>query len=201
MAPTTKRGRQSQRQIVVAAAELFDQFGVCATSVDDVIARAGVSKSQLYHYFESKDQLARAVVVWQSGQIVAAVTEDLDSVNSWAGLREFFDNFLAFHVAHDCTVGCPLGNLAAELGGRDTNAVLALVESVGSFEDALRAPLDRLQENGSLSPEARPARLASAILAAMQGGLLLAKATGDSGKLGASLDAAFVYVQTFATSN
>jgi TetR/AcrR family transcriptional repressor of nem operon len=53
-APRTARGRVTRERIVASAAALIRQRGVAETSLDDVIERAGVSKSQLYLYFESR---------------------------------------------------------------------------------------------------------------------------------------------------
>jgi AcrR family transcriptional regulator len=47
-------GRQ---RIVAAAVALFAEQGYDATSVNQVVARAGVAKGALYHHFESKDDL------------------------------------------------------------------------------------------------------------------------------------------------
>lgn len=41
-------------------------------SLDDVIAAAGVSKGQLYHYFADKDDLVRAVIAHQTARGFAA---------------------------------------------------------------------------------------------------------------------------------
>ncbi|HWM15919.1 MAG TPA: TetR/AcrR family transcriptional regulator [Microbacterium sp.] len=63
VAPTdqisTRRGRPGydQRQILQIAVEVFIEQGYDATSVSSLAARLGLSKSALYHHFESKEQL------------------------------------------------------------------------------------------------------------------------------------------------
>ncbi len=49
-------------ELTAAALELFVEKGFAATRLDDVAKRAGVSKGTLYLYFESKDELFKAVV-------------------------------------------------------------------------------------------------------------------------------------------
>src|SRR3954454_25026574 len=44
-------------RIVAAAVSLFAEQGFDATSVTEVVARAGVAKGALYHHFASKDDL------------------------------------------------------------------------------------------------------------------------------------------------
>ncbi len=57
--PLTRRGAATRKRIVDAAANLTYAHGVDRTSLDDVMAESGVSKSQLYHYFADKDALVR----------------------------------------------------------------------------------------------------------------------------------------------
>ena len=61
---TTSRRRKDARpgELTAAALELFAEKGFAATRLDDVAARAGVSKGTVYLYFESKEELFEAVV-------------------------------------------------------------------------------------------------------------------------------------------
>ena len=54
-----------------AAADLIFEQGVAHTTIEDVRAAADVSSSQLYHYFDDKPALVRAVVDRQADTIVA----------------------------------------------------------------------------------------------------------------------------------
>jgi len=56
-AKLTPRGRVTRQRIVAAAAELMFKDGVAGTTLDDVKDAAGVSSSQIYHYFADKDDL------------------------------------------------------------------------------------------------------------------------------------------------
>ena len=58
----TRRGRETRERIVSAAAELIFERGVAETTLEDIRAAAGVSGSQVYHYFEDKQALVRAVI-------------------------------------------------------------------------------------------------------------------------------------------
>jgi AcrR family transcriptional regulator len=49
-------------EIVTAALEVFAERGFSAARLDDVAARAGISKGTLYLYFPSKEELFKAVV-------------------------------------------------------------------------------------------------------------------------------------------
>jgi AcrR family transcriptional regulator len=54
-------GEATREALVDAAAELFGTAGYAATSVDEIVAAAGVTKGALYHHFTDKEALFRAV--------------------------------------------------------------------------------------------------------------------------------------------
>ena len=63
--PGPKRGRRKEArpgELLAAALDLFVEKGYAATKVDEVAARAGVSKGTLFLYFPSKEDLFKAVV-------------------------------------------------------------------------------------------------------------------------------------------
>lgn len=64
-APTTRWSRRKEArptEIIEAATEVFAQNGFAAARLDEVARRAGVAKGTLYRYFETKEDLFRAVV-------------------------------------------------------------------------------------------------------------------------------------------
>jgi AcrR family transcriptional regulator len=58
----TRRKEARPHELLTAALDLFVERGFAATRLDDVAARAGVSKGTLYLYFENKEELFKAVV-------------------------------------------------------------------------------------------------------------------------------------------
>ena len=130
----TARGAATRARIVAAAASLVRGQGVAGTSLDDVMAATGTSKSQLYHYFANKDALVCEVVKTQLGQVIAAQQPDLGEVSSWEGLQRWCDHVVAVTRATQGVGGCPLGSLVGELAERS---------------DSARRELDAASPNGS----------------------------------------------------
>ena len=84
--PLTRRGRETRQRIVAAAAELMFDNGVAETTLEDIRAAAGVSGSQVYHYFVDKQALVRAVIDYQTDAVLdaqktLAQTKDLAQAN------------------------------------------------------------------------------------------------------------------------
>ena len=70
-APATKRARRKEArpgELLEAALALFVEKGYAATRVEEVAARAGVSKGTLFLYFPSKEELFKAVVRENAGR-------------------------------------------------------------------------------------------------------------------------------------
>ena len=194
----TTRGRATRDRIVQAAAALIYQRGVAGTSLDDVRAVTATSKSQLYHYFADKSALVRAVIELQVEQVLAAQQAELDSVDSMAGLRRWGERVLA-HNGKDAR-GCPLGRLASELADSDPAARASLTAGFARWQGRLAAGLEAMRKHGALDPDADPQALALGLLAAVQGGLLLAQATRSDAPLRMALDLALDSVEAKTAS-
>lgn len=175
--PVTERGRRTRALIIDAAATLMYQRGVSTTSLDDVLAAAGCGKSQLYHYFDSKADLIAAVIERQL-QLVLAEQPSLQHIESWDGIETWAAEILDAHTAPGGPFACPLGTMAAEL--KNDEAFRPLLDAAfQQWEAPLARGLQWMQERGELAAEADPARLATMVIAALQGGMLLARVRGD----------------------
>ena len=186
----TARGRATRERIVDAAAGLMHERGVAGTSLDDVRAATGTSKSQLYHYFADKSALVRAVVERQVAHVLAAQSPELDRLDSMSALRAWRDRVVALNAEVACAGGCPLGRLASELAETDPAARTALVAGFTQWQGRLTAGLRTMQERGDLPDDADPSALALGLLAAAQGGLLLGQASRTTTPLEVGLDLA-----------
>src|ERR1700760_4778305 len=89
--PSTKKGRATRDRIVAAAAALMYSHGVAGTSTPAVRDAAGVSSSQIYHYFAGKDDLTRAVIAFQAEAILSQQTPFLARLDSFDALHAWRD--------------------------------------------------------------------------------------------------------------
>jgi len=194
--PPTSRGRATRARVVAAATELIVRRGVAATSLDDVRAVASVSKSQLYHYFADKDDLVRAVVAATIDGLLGGQPQ-LADLSSWRAISAWFDSLVAIQVERHAIGGCPIGGLVGELADRDDEARVMLAGGYERWEAPLARGLETMRTRGRLRRDANPARLATATLAALQGGLVLTQARRDPEQLQIALDAALAHLRSF----
>jgi TetR/AcrR family transcriptional repressor of nem operon len=185
----TPKGVQTRQRIVAAAAELILQRRVAGTTLEDVRAEAGVSSSQIYHYFADKEALVRAVVDYRAQTLVDEIHQPmLAAITDIDGLRRWRDAIVSFQEDAGCQGGCPLGSLGSELAELDHVAREDVAAGCSRWEGAIRDCLEGMRDRGQLVGEADPAQLAAAMLAALQGGLLLAQIERNVRPLAAALD-------------
>ncbi|QII04295.1 TetR/AcrR family transcriptional regulator [Rhodococcoides fascians A25f] len=181
---STAKGRATRDRIVGAAAEIMYRKGVAGTAMPALRADAGVSSSQIYHYFTDKDALTKAVLDRWAEEIVASQIAVLASVEDFAGLRRWRD-----HVVNGAAggFGCPLGVLTTELAGEDW-ARRAGGDGFERWQHGIGDALDRLVECGVLGDDVEAASWSVTLLSAVQGGLLLSRVTGSTQALATALD-------------
>lgn len=186
--PRTANGRATRERILSAATELVGAHGVAGTSMDDVREHAHVSKSQLYLYFPSREELLRAVAHRTSRDVMDGQAEVLAAFDSIAGLRRYLEEIVALQVQRHAVGGCPIGSLAGQLADHDEPARLALADGLGEWEDGLRRGLAAMAARGELAPETDQDALATQILGLLQGGLVLTQVRRDPGQMRVAAD-------------
>lgn len=195
----TARGVATRARILQAAADLMHVKGVGVTTLDDVRAASGTSKSQLYRYFPDKDALVREVIDLQASQLLERQRQQLQRLNSIRGLERWRDALVQRNALRNGAYGCPLGSLASEVADQNDDQRTALAEHFQTWESFLVAGLARMRESGVLRPEADPDRLATGLMAALQGGYLLAQTARDATPMRIALDMAIDHVRASAT--
>jgi TetR/AcrR family transcriptional regulator, transcriptional repressor for nem operon len=191
----TDKGARTRHRIVAAAAELMFEQGVAGTTMEDVRAAAQVSSSQIYHYFADKNALVRAVIEHQSDTIVGGQEPMLVRLDTLAGLREWRDFLVEHQRQLHCRGGCPIGSLAAEVAETDPKARALAATAFRRWETGIREGLRAMHGRGDLVPGTDPDRLATTMLAALQGGLLLTQIQRSPQPLEITLDTVIDHIR------
>jgi TetR/AcrR family transcriptional repressor of nem operon len=197
----TPKGRATRERIVKTAADLISRQGVTGTSIDDVRKAAGISGSQMTHYFRDKRSLVRAVIAMQadivtdlSQQPGLGELDSLDAFEQWARLclsRQREDNDRG---------GSGFGALARELAEADAEIRADLAAGFLRWEELFCRRLQAMRDRGELRPDADSAELASGLLAFLQGGMLLTQITRDIRHLEGALKSAIALIRSYAAS-
>ena len=195
--PSTDRGRLTRHRIVVAATEVVAEKGALGASLDEVGARAPASRSQLYHYFDDKNDLLLAVAEATNGAVLDGQRDLFDNLDTWDGFVRWADSLVALQEERGGQGGCPIANLLGQIGERDDGIRVVLASGFDRWEAYIRAGLAAMVSSGELRPDADAEWLASSILASVQGGLVLSQARRDPLALRRALDGALALIGSF----
>jgi TetR/AcrR family transcriptional repressor of nem operon len=182
----TPKGERTRARIVEAAAKLIYEHGVAATTIEDVKAIAGVSSSQLYHYFADKEALVEAVIDRQANFLVD--NQQRAGLDTPEKLQVWRDLVVAKAGHSEGKGGCPLGSLGSQVAETDAQARTQVAVGFGRWSAAIGDGLHALKDGGHLAPGVDPDALAVTLLAALQGGLLLAQVERNDRPLATAID-------------
>lgn len=176
------RPDRSRTALVDTAALLFRRQGYAATGVNQILETAEVKAGSLYHHFpEGKQQLAAAVVDSVGADIENRLRQFLDSGLPVTDIVDGWIDLMAAGLASDRRDGCPIEPIATESVNASTRVREA---SARAFNGWCAAVSDRLRSDGWTDEQARQTALA--VIALVEGALILSRITGDR----AALDAA-----------
>jgi len=183
----TEKGRATRQRIIEGAAQEVRARGIANTSLDDVRSVTNTSKSQLFHYFpEGKTQLLLAVAQHEADLVLADQQPQLDNLGSWRAW-EAWRNLVVDRYRQQGQ-HCPLSVLVSQLGPSEPSVRAVVVDLLDRWQDRIADGIRRMQAQGKIAPRLNAERTAAALLAGIQGGVLVMLATGRMTHLEAALD-------------
>lgn len=170
---------ETRQRILEAARDLFHRHGYHATGVGAILKAADVNSGSMYHYFKDKEDLLRAVLEWYINALRPAVIEPAERVASDPIERVFalLANYRLGLEVSGCAIGCPIGNLALELGETRPEISRLIDRNMRNWSEAIRGWLDEAGDR--LPADLDRAELADFILTVMEGGIVQARAAGS----------------------
>lgn len=171
MEPTTRD------RLVTAATEQMRARGYRGTSVKEVLAAAGAPAGSLYHHFPGGKPELAATAVRESGAVYGELYEAIaDAAPDVAtGFADFFAGAAEVLAAGDYLDVCPIGTIAGEVASSDDDLRAATDDVFRAWTDAAAA---RLRAAGL--PDDEATEVATTVIAALQGGFILARARRDA---------------------
>ncbi|OBK13162.1 TetR/AcrR family transcriptional regulator [Mycobacterium asiaticum] len=196
----TPKGRATRDRIIETAADLIVHEGLSAFNMDSVRKAASVSGSQLAHYFADKRALLRAVIARQTGVVL-----DFHRQPQLGGLQSFddFERWIDLNMRYLRRIGhtgTPTYHaLTAKLAKPDDATREALARGYWQWVELLERAIQGMKDNGALTSNADPHRLALVIVSAHQGGGTLAYTYGAEWPHADAIRFAVNYLRSFAT--
>jgi TetR/AcrR family transcriptional repressor of nem operon len=171
-------------KLVTAAQGLMLTQGYQPTSVDEIIATAGVSKGSFYHYFKSKEELGSAVAENYLEQAVAVLGKGVYQTVEDPLERAFaFVDHLEWASTRLWNHGCMLGSFAIDLSSSHPEIAGCLDNLMNSLESRMEPLLKPVADACTQQDAPTGRELANHLMAVIEGGIVMAKAHGDPDRM------------------
>ncbi|ANU21875.1 TetR family transcriptional regulator [Planococcus donghaensis] len=170
-----------KEEIIYKASLLIHSLGYTNTKLSDILTSSGIGKGQFYHYFTSKQDLADAVVEYLIGNMKHDIFDEIldRPIAPKLRLNQMLDKLCAMQFENQAQSGCALGNLAIEISENEP----ILRDKVASFfkqwEEKIQRALDELQQQRQLDTNLDTAKYSQAMIAMIEGAILLMKNKQD----------------------
>ncbi|MFK5925097.1 MAG: TetR family transcriptional regulator C-terminal domain-containing protein [Desulfuromusa sp.] len=183
------KGEQTREKILVEARLVFKRKGFGATTINDLLAAAGITKGNLYFHFADKETLGLEVLKREQQSFYHFLDQAFEVESPIEGLENLFHSALDKNRQQGFVGGCLFGNTALEAS--DTSPIYATVvqevftEWISRVAQVITAGQVAEQIRTDVSPEA----LAELVVATIEGGIMQARLQKDEKPLQRSLDA------------
>ena len=178
--------KDTRTNIMDVAQDLIQRRGVNGMSFQDISDAVKIRKASIHHHFASKQDLVEALLVRYRAEFGVLLTEILDSRAKAKGkLLRYGALFEGTLQAGNQDKSCLCGMLAAEVFSLDDGPVHSVKGFMQDNVKFLTKVLKEGKKDGSLAIRGNVEDSASMILAAFEGGLLVARADGGPEQLSA----------------
>jgi TetR/AcrR family transcriptional regulator, transcriptional repressor for nem operon len=187
----TRAPEATREKLLRAAFEEIYRRGFQAASLDTILAQAGVTKGALYHHFPTKAALGYAVV----DEVVRGLL-----LERWLGVLQAqpgdpvtaLQGTLRYRAANltagEIELGCPLNNLAQEMSPLDEQFRRSVDATFETWREGFAQVLARGQAEGTVRRDVDAKKVATFIVAAVEGSYGLAKSAQSGPMVRANLE-------------
>jgi AcrR family transcriptional regulator len=183
----TAKGAATRARIIEGAADEIRSAGVAATTLDDIRNRTRTSKSQLFHYFpQGKEQLLLAVAQHEADRVLSDQEPFLSNLRSWTAWSAWRNVVVDRYRRQG--QNCPLSAVTSQLGPARSGTQAVTTQLIWQWQKAIASGIIDMQHQRLIRPGLDATQAAAALLAGLQGGVLILLATGQLTHLEAALD-------------
>jgi len=168
----------TKNRILEAGAEIIHLKGFYHTGIQEILSAAAVPKGSFYNYFKNKDDFGLQLIdyfVEYYTHLSRNILED-GTIPPLERIRRLLEWFIEFFRSKNYAYGCPIGNLAQEMGDLSPAFRKKLKMALGSIVDIHSRLLAKAQREGELSQSLDVREAARFLVSSWHGALVHMKA-------------------------
>ncbi|MBC8419708.1 MAG: TetR family transcriptional regulator C-terminal domain-containing protein [Desulfobacterales bacterium] len=168
----------TKQKILETGAELIHLKGFNHTGLQEILNAAGVPKGSFYNYFSSKEDFGLQVIDHFAGYytfISRPILED-PALSPLQKIKRLLEWFMEFFKSKDYAYGCPIGNLAQEMGDLSPAFREKLRSALDILVDTYSGVLAEAQKEGEISRRLDVREAAYFLVSSWHGALMHMKA-------------------------
>jgi len=164
-------------RIIETGAGIIHRKGFNHTGIQEILNAASVPKGSFYNYFKSKEDFGLQLIDYFSEQFnrIAKKTLQDTSVSPLNRLYGFLTAFIEHFESQNYAGGCPIGNLAQEMGDLSPAFRQKLKEAIDMMAEAYTSVLAEAQEARKISKNLEVKEAAYFIVAGWHGAIIQMK--------------------------
>ncbi len=166
-------------RIIETGAEIIHRKGFNHTGIQEILNAASVPKGSFYNYFKSKDDFGLQIIDYFSVHFKRIAKDTLEdtTVSPLNRIYGFLTAFMEYFESQNYAGGCPIGNLAQEMGDLSPAFRKKLSEAIDMMVDAYSRVLAAAQRDGKLLKNLDIRDTARFIVAGWHGAIIQMKLT------------------------
>lgn len=167
----------AKTQILQSAAFLIRKKGYNHTGIKEILDTAGVPKGSFYYYFKSKEELGIELIDFYL-EFFRSKIDKITSGKSKSGIKrikKFIAVFNDIFVSENYSGGCPLGNLAQEMGDLNEKFRQKVSRAFEEIESFVKACLDDAIAAGEIDISVNTKKTAQLIVNSWEGAIMRMK--------------------------
>ena len=166
-------------RIIETGAEIIHRKGFNHTGIQEILDAASVPKGSFYNYFKSKDEFGLQIIDYFSAHFKRIAIETLEDtrVSPLSRIYAFLTAFMEYFESQNYAGGCPIGNLAQEMGDLSPAFRKKLSEAIEMMINAYSQVLAAAQNDGKILKNLDIRETASFIIASWHGAVIQMKLT------------------------
>ncbi|WP_442587379.1 TetR/AcrR family transcriptional regulator [Pedobacter sp. AW31-3R] len=185
MEKPSRKAERTRNFIIEKTAAIFNKKGYAGTSLTDLTLATGLTKGSIYGNFENKEEVALAAFDYNYGNVNQVIRQQMLNAETYYDkltvYTKVYDQLLANNFPEG---GCPILNTSTEAD--DTHELLKdrAAKAILTWKKNMQQLIQAGVEAGEFKKQEDDSALAISIIALIEGGMMIARVTGDHNEMG-----------------